>query len=125
MHSRLNITDDAFDEVTELLEEVLEDFGVNDEANHLITCSGGFRLTGVEYAPIVELLNQAADAKPECIILDIRKLRFLNSSGITKFVVRVRKHNTSKVIVKGSRQFPWQGKSLKNLTRLLPTLELD
>ena len=99
-----------------------------DKANHLITCSGGFRLTGAEYGPIVELLNQAADAKPECITLDVRALQFLNSSGIntlSKFVIRVRKHNCSKVIVKGSRQYPWQGKSLKNLTRLLPTLELE
>ena len=31
MHSRLNVTDEAFGEVAELLEEVLEDFGVEDE----------------------------------------------------------------------------------------------
>ena len=58
----------------------------------------------------------------------MRELQFLNSSGIntlSKFILQVRKHNVSQVVVQGSARFPWQEKSLKNLQRLLPALQLD
>ena len=94
-----------------------------------ITCSGSFRLRGNdEYAPILQLMNQAADAKPETLILDVREVRFLNSSGIntlSKFVIYVRKNQTCQVIILGSSQSPWQQKSLKNFQRLLPGLQLE
>ena len=93
-----------------------------------ITCSGSFRLRGDEYAPIADILNQAADAQPPLITLDVRELQFLNSSGIntlSKFVIRVRNHQASRMLVKGSGQFPWQKKSLPNLQRLMPDLQLE
>ena len=94
-----------------------------------ITCSGSFRLRGnVEYAPILQLMTQAADAKPETLTLDVRELRFLNSSGIntlSKFVIYVRKNQTCQMIILGSSQSPWQRKSLKNFQRLLPGLQLE
>jgi len=94
-----------------------------------ITCSGSFRLRGnEEYAPILQLMNQAADAKPETLTLDVRELRFLNSSGIntlSKFVIYVRQHQTCQMIILGSSQSPWQKKSLKNFQRLLPGLQLE
>jgi hypothetical protein len=94
----------------------------------MITCQGSFRLRGSEYAPITQLLNETADAKPETITLNLKSLKFLNSSGInmfSKFVIRVRKQKTTHIIVQGSREFPWQRKSLKNLRRLMPTLKLE
>lgn len=107
-----------------------EDYQVTyDPDTATITCQGSFRLRGsAEYAPIVELLNEAADAKPETITLDVRGLQFLNSSGIntlSKFVIQVRKHKASQMVIKGSSQFPWQKKSLKNFQRLLPGLQLE
>ena len=107
-----------------------EDYQVSyDTDTATITCQGSFRLRGTaEYAPIVDILNEAADAKPETITLDLTELQFLNSSGIntlSKFVIRVRKHKASQVIIKGSSQYPWQSKSLKNFQRLLPNLQLD
>ena len=94
-----------------------------------IICSGSFRLRGsAEYAPTLRLLNQAADARPEIITLDVRELQFLNSSGIntlSKFVIQVRKHKASQMVILGSSQSPWQQKSLKNFQRLLPGLKLD
>ena len=100
-----------------------------DESSGTITCQGSFRLRGgEEYKPILELLIQAADAKPEMLILDVRELRFLNSSGIntlSKFILQVRKNSVSQVLIQGSSQYPWQQKSLTNLQRLLPELQLE
>ena len=93
-----------------------------------VMCSGSFRLTGSEYAAITDILNTAADAKPDVLIVDLTGLQFLNSSGIntlSKFIIRVRKHKTSQVNVKGNSEFAWQKKSLTNFQKLLPGLTLD
>lgn len=95
----------------------------------IISFQGSLRLSGVEeYAPIVEILNKVASENHEIITLDLRKLEFLNSSGISmlsKFVINIRKQKNSKIVVKGSQSIPWQGKSLKNLQRLMPNLALE
>jgi hypothetical protein len=106
-----------------------EDYQVRyDAATATVRCSGSFRLHGDEYQPVLDLLTQAADAKAATLTLDVRELQFLNSSGIntlSKFVLQVRKHAASQVVVQGSTRYPWQEKSLKNLQRLLPALTLD
>jgi hypothetical protein len=109
---------------------VCDDYQVHyDAATATVLCQGSFRLRGTEeYAPILQVLTSAADAKPATLTLDLRTLQFLNSSGVTtllKFVLQARKHNVSQVVIKGSKQFPWQEKSLKNLQRLLPGLQLE
>ena len=100
-----------------------------DEANALVTCAGSFRLNGVdEYSPIVNLLQSAADQSPDRLTLDLRSLEFLNSSGInvlSKFVISMRQRANIQLIVKGSKRIPWQTKSLLNLQRLMPALQLD
>jgi len=99
-----------------------------DPATATIICTGNFRLQGDEYASIETMFAEAADAKLPLITLDVRELKFLNSSGInaiSKFVLRVRKHNSSRVVVRGNSQYPWQKKSLANLERLLPGLRLE
>ncbi len=100
-----------------------------DEANAVVTCQGSFRLRGgEEYQPILDLLISAAEAMPDILTLDLRELQFLNSSGINtlaKFVLQVRKHKVSQVVIRGNASFPWQAKSLKNFQRLLPGLRLE
>jgi hypothetical protein len=100
-----------------------------DAATATVICQGSFRLRGPEeYAPILELLNQAAEAKPVTLTLDLRQLQFLNSSGIntlSKFILLVRKLNTSQIVMQGNQQFAWQQKSLLNFQRLLPGLQLE
>ncbi|MGK7955796.1 MAG: STAS domain-containing protein [Crocosphaera sp.] len=94
-----------------------------------VSFQGSLRLSGSEeYTPIVELLDEAAKDEPETITLDLKELEFLNSSGISmlsKFVINIRKKKSSAIAVKGSNAIPWQGKSLKNLQRLMPTLTLE
>lgn len=108
---------------------VNDDYAVhyNSESNTII-CTGSFRLTGSEYAAISDILNTAADAKPEVLNVDLTGLKFLNSSGIntlSKFIIRLRKHKTSQVNVKGNSEFAWQKKSLANFQKLLPGLKLE
>jgi hypothetical protein len=100
-----------------------------DSGTETLNCQGSLRLNGIdEYAPIVKLLNDVADQEPPIITLNLRDLEFLNSSGInviSKFVIKVRQKGTIKMIVQGSKTIPWQGKSLKNLQRLMPKLKLE
>lgn len=80
-----------------------------------------------DYNGINELLNEAVD-NHETLTLDLRDLAFLNSSGISmlsKFVVGLRKKKGLQLIIIGSNSMPWQGKSLKNLEKLLPGLTLE
>ena len=91
--------------------------------------TGSLRLSGMEeYKPIVELLNQMAESEPPQITLNLRQLQFLNSSGISmlsRFVIKVRQQKNVTMLVLGSKNIPWQGRSLKNLERLMPNLTLD
>ena len=52
----------------------------------------------------------------------------MNSSGIamlSKFVIEARGRADGGLVIRASRSVPWQGKSLNNLKRLMPALELD
>jgi hypothetical protein len=81
-----------------------------------------------EYAPIAQLLDDILNEGPSAIAIDLKKLEFLNSSGISllsKFVINARKKKITQVVVKGSYDIPWQEKSLKNLEKLMPSLRLE
>ena len=81
-----------------------------------------------EYAPITNLLNKVAESEPNRMTIDLRNLVFVNSSGISmlsKFVLSMRKKTAVQLVVLGSNDMPWQGKSLKNLEKLLPGLKLE
>jgi hypothetical protein len=101
---------------------------VYDPALRTVAFIGVLRLAGMEeYAPISQLLHDLLEQQFEEMILDLRQLEFLNSSGInmfSKFVIQTRLQNKSKLVVLGDVTVPWQVKSLKNLQRLLPALEL-
>ncbi len=102
---------------------------IYDTDSETICFQGTLRLSGTEdYGLIVDLLNTAADKFPPLLTLDLRNLELLNSSGInvlSKFVIKVRQQKKMKLRVKSSKAIPWQGKSLNNLKRLMPDLELE
>ncbi|PSB40427.1 hypothetical protein C7B67_28315 [filamentous cyanobacterium Phorm 6] len=107
-----------------------EDYSIQyDRESVTVSFIGELSLGGpAEYAPIVELLNEVANPEPPTITLNLKKLEFVNSSGISmlsKFVITVRKKKTIQLLVLGSNDVPWQQKSLKNLEKLLPTLKLE
>ncbi|WP_018231556.1 slr1659 superfamily regulator [Thioalkalivibrio thiocyanodenitrificans] len=88
---------------------------------------GALRLGGLaEYAPLSQLLEDALDDRTE-LTIDLTELEFLNSSGIatlSKFVISARNRQHCALAIRGSEAIAWQGKSLKNLKRLMPALEL-
>ncbi|NEQ66196.1 MAG: hypothetical protein F6K21_11960 [Symploca sp. SIO2D2] len=107
-----------------------EDYVVRYDADSVsVSFQGELALGGPkEYAPINELLSEIADSSPEEITIDLKGLAFLNSSGISmlsKFVLGLRKKKDIQLVILGSNDMPWQGKSLKNLQKFLPSLRLE
>jgi hypothetical protein len=65
-----------------------------------------------------------ASGKPQ-LRLRMTELGFLNSSGINmlyKYAIAVRKRGDLELVVNASSSIPWQGKSLPNLKKFLPTI---
>ena len=103
-----------------------------NEGTQQVVFSGTIRLqTTAEYAPVMDLLNDAhktavSDDSP--LTLDFRQLQFLNSSGIntiSRFVIFARKQNTAMLVVMGSSDIYWQKKSLTNLQKLWSKVQIQ
>jgi hypothetical protein len=93
-----------------------------------VRLQGSLRLGGLtEYEPLSRLLEQSLEGR-HAVTVDLTGLEFLNSSGIatlSKFVIGARNRKDCALAIRGSNAIPWQGKSLNNLKRLMPTLELS
>jgi hypothetical protein len=103
-----------------------------DEKNHTVTFQGIMRLkTSKDYAPVSELLQSVYDIANKnnlILTLDFRRLQFINSSGIhalSKFVIDVRTANKSEIHVLGNPDIYWQHRSLLNLSKLWPKVQVD
>jgi hypothetical protein len=102
----------------------------HDSATHTVSLKGTIRLqTSEDYLPITQLLQIAHDAAVGAILsLDFRQLQFLNSSGISmisKFVISGRKQDKVMLTVLGNRDIYWQQKSLANLQKLWPKVQIE
>ena len=79
---------------------------------------------------LVEMINEVLHtpnrAQPaKLIVLDLRELDFLNSSGITmlsRFVIEARDRVGINLRFLASESIHWHARSLKNLQRLMPAL---
>ena len=99
-----------------------------EEDKSTVSFKGALRLSGTEdYAPILDMLKETLIHPTAPIVLDLRELDFLNSSGITmfsRFVIEARDHAGIDVQVLASEAVPWHARSLKNLQRLMPALSI-
>lgn len=99
-----------------------------DPANVVVYFEGILRLGGVqEYQPIEDLLDKVLLTDPKTITLDLRALSFLNSSGLNvlyKFAIATRKKGEMQLVVRGSKNIPWQGKSLPNMKKFNANFEM-
>jgi hypothetical protein len=99
-----------------------------DLENNTINFQGTLRLNGLpDDKSISHFLHQIVQQNPENLTLNFYDLLFINTSGITmlsKFFIYVRSRGNLKMTLLGNKSILWQNKSLKNLQRLLPSLEL-
>ncbi len=106
-----------------------ESFDVQlEEDTCTVLFKGAIRLCGTEdYAPILGMLQETLIHPTTPIVLDLRELEFLNSSGITmlsRFVIQARDHTGIDLQVLASEAVPWHARSLRNLQRLMPSLSI-
>ena len=106
-----------------------ESFEVRIEGDNTIQFKGALRLSGSDdYGPILNMLKSALDEEKKPVIVDLRELDFLNSSGITmlsRFVIEARNRADVNLYFFASEMVPWQTRSLKNLQRLMPALNIQ
>ena len=102
---------------------------IYDAETATLSCKGSFLLSGSEeYEPILQLMTQALENAPGNLLIDIKELEFLNSSGIntlTKFVITARNKQAFQLTVRGLGSLPWQTRLVKNLQRLMPSLNIE
>ena len=104
-----------------------ESFGIQlEDGDSTVVFKGALRLSGMEdYAPILDLLKSTLAGPARPIVIDVRELDFLNSSGITmfsRFVIEARDRVGINLRFLASESIHWHARSLKNLQRLMPAL---
>jgi len=108
----------------------LRDIGfylIYDEATNTLYYEGVLRLSGEEYQPMMDFLNKILDTHPTCLTIDMQKLEFLNSSGITtlaRYLLNVTKNHQIPLCIHTSSQHRWQEKSVAIFQKILPKLEI-
>lgn len=100
-----------------------------DAATQTLFCQGALRLADLqEYTPMWQLLNDVIERKPTQLIVDLQSLKYLNSSGfniLSRFVLKVRQETAMLMLIRASKNISWQEKTLKNLQRIMPKLQLQ
>ncbi|MCG8698546.1 MAG: hypothetical protein MI922_10870 [Bacteroidales bacterium] len=90
--------------------------------NKEIIFEGSMRLASLkEYETVKAFLKDVSKEAKGTLILNFKSLEFLNSAGITTiilFLIYLKEQGKSKVKILGSRDVPWQTKSLDNFKKL-------
>ena len=94
-----------------------------DPASNTLVIQGSMRLANLtEYEPVKDYLFKSSEkTSGNTLSIDMKQLKFLNSSGITTlsmFVIAMKKRNTKMLKIIGSKEVSWQEKSLVNFNKL-------
>ncbi|MBP7699223.1 MAG: hypothetical protein KA101_01160 [Saprospiraceae bacterium] len=93
-----------------------------DSNSRTIHIEGSMRLANAkEYEKVSGFLHDALKPHTNSIILNVKNLNFLNSSGITAlslFILHCKKQNYPKITIEGKNGISWQAKSLGNFRKL-------
>jgi hypothetical protein len=102
---------------------------VFDKNKQTVIFDGSMRLANLtEYEKISTFLNEVVKVSDSILILDLKNLNFLNSSGITTlsmFILSLKKSHKVKLRVLGSNSISWQEKSLPNFNKLWTDVEIS
>lgn len=94
-----------------------------------IVFRGVLRLQGKEhYQEVFDFLIKTTLATEGTLNIDMSKLEFLNSAGISSlclYAIRLRDMPGRKVIITGSNSVAWQAKSLGNLLKFTDRIQLN
>jgi len=100
-----------------------------EKENQTITFDGTIRLQDLNaYKPIKDLLILAENETNQKMIMNLKSLKFLNSSGITTismFIINARKAKKIQLTIIGSKEVSWQGKTLANFKKIWKDVELE
>ena len=87
-----------------------------------VVLEGTMRLANMrEYDVVAQYLDACRAVCPDNLTMDLRKLLFLNSSGITTlslFVIQCKRQGQPALQILGSKNTAWQEKSLPNFSKL-------
>jgi len=93
-----------------------------------VVLEGTLRLQGREqYGTVNDTLMQAAEKSAGTLVIDMRGLTFLNSSGISTlslFIIEMRRRRRP-VRILGTKDVAWQARSLHNLQRLYEGVDIQ
>ncbi len=99
-----------------------------DSTSNTVFWKGILRLEGMkEYQPIMDVMLPIIE-QASALTINLQSLEFLNSSGISMLsmiVLKIREKGNIQLTLQGSSNILWQTKSLRNLQRLMPTLQLE
>ncbi|HLT92905.1 MAG TPA: hypothetical protein VKZ56_00010 [Membranihabitans sp.] len=99
------------------------------EAESLLTFTGSMRLANMkEYDVVAEFLHESSESSIDRLTLDLKSLRFLNSSGITTlslFILTCKKQGYPKITVVKNDTISWQQKSITNFKKLWDEVEIE
>lgn len=99
---------------------------IADPAAWTLTFEGSMRLRNRDHDPIWKLMVALLKGRPTELRLDLRRLVFSDGSAINllyRWVIELRKRGGVRLIVMAG-EVAWQKKSLPNVKRLLPEVEV-
>ncbi|WP_299453587.1 hypothetical protein [uncultured Microscilla sp.] len=102
-----------------------------DKDKATLSIEGALRLSGVQKYKEEGFFDFLKDAVKNCettLNLDLTKLQYLNSSGVTafsRFILEIKKEAMNPIKVTGSSEISWQKKTLPNFPKLWNQIILD
>lgn len=106
------------------------DYQVDTTRPNTVVLSGTLRLASVgHYDELLAPVRAALETGPEQYTIDLRKVQFINSSGISTLsrLVLIARDFETRLLLRGRADVRWQARTLASFTRLSPkvAVELD
>jgi len=99
-----------------------------DAETSTVYWQGIMRLDRKQYEPISRLLHEVVSLKPSWMIMDLRNLDALNSSGISmlgRFISSLENGKNLPVVIQGAKEIYWQEKWIDIFQQVMPSLKLE